>query len=205
MNIPKKVNPRYGIPLSSRPVVFGYRHASEAEENFSILEGEMADFQKQQASSISRIRVVPEKEWEINGFFIADYDGIKVVVQRFDKTRLELEKSDRDAKLAAQSDDKTLGELHATIKELAAKVSDIEARKADTANSLAISKTAKDKANEAALNESLEDAGIDIAALSIEASKPSVKEGKPDAATRAAKSKTKPKPKKTAAKSLSDS
>lgn len=160
MNIPKDPNHAYGILISDKPIVFGYRHADDAIENFSILEGEMADFQKQQASPTSRIRVVPLEEWEQNGFFIVDYKGQKVVIQRFDKTGIALEKQRLQLQAVKDADADTTAGMQEELKTLMSKISDLESKISDNSGAIEVSEKADKAASDKAKSDALIEAGI---------------------------------------------
>lgn len=187
MNIPKKLNPRYGIPLSSTPVVFGYRHANESTENFTILEGEMASVQLDQVGSISRLRVVPKDEWEQNGFFITVWEGVKVVVQKFDKTSLVLAKEERDRKSLEESTIDTAGDLSKKLELALNRIADLEAKQSKNADNDKIADDAKQEATDKETAASLKAADIDVSAMA-------------ESSEKAKTSKAKPKPRASAAK-----
>lgn len=96
MQMPAPV-PQFSVAMRDNPMLFGFRHGENEPENFSLLTGELADFQSANCNQFSLLRVVPREEWEQCGFFVEEHevtrDGLKT------KEKVVLEKANKTAKV----------------------------------------------------------------------------------------------------------
>jgi len=116
MKTPKKLNFDNAILMTNNPILFGMKTAQNMEENFSMFDGETAEFIKQSATEASGVRVMEQEDWEQHGFFIKPHRGMRVVVKMFDITGIRLQKKAAKEKAIQKAKVETVGDVQEQLK-----------------------------------------------------------------------------------------
>lgn len=128
----------FSIPMSENPIVFGYKHGDNEVENFEVLSGDFAQFQKNHADDASGIRVVKREDWKSVGYEIQKVDGVEVVTQIFDRTKKTILDQKLARKEVKEAPPSTVEALLSEIKTMRSKIERLEQkdRSVDIADSV---------------------------------------------------------------------